>query len=63
MNTVDMPERNEIRAEIEHMKRHMDDIQEYNALQAKILRAHFEALVAEGFTPEQALDLCIEVMP
>ena len=43
---------------VEQTKRNMPLILEYITLQAKQRRAKYRALVKEGFTPEQALELC-----
>lgn len=47
----------EFAAAIEGMRRNLDNFVEHAKLTAKIKRAYFNALVAEGFTPEQALEL------
>lgn len=58
MKPIDMPERNELRAGIEYMRRHIGDIIEHAKIQAKVKKATYDALVAEGFTEAQALQLC-----
>lgn len=47
----------EFRAAIEGMKRNLDNFVEHAKLTAAIKRAYFDALVKEGFTAEQALEL------
>lgn len=50
----------EQRAAIERLKREMGNMIEAAAVIAKIRRISFEAYVKEGFTPEQALALCMK---
>ncbi len=38
--------------------RNADYLIEYNGIQARITRGKFNSLVKEGFTKEQALELC-----
>lgn len=47
----------EFAAAIEGMRRNLDNFIEHAKLTAAIKRAYFDALVKEGFTPEQALEL------
>ena len=49
---------NEIRALIGELKRDMDAQIELVGLVAKLKRATYDAYIAEGFTPGQALTLC-----
>jgi hypothetical protein len=63
MKPVNLPERNDMRAAIEMLKRHLPEWMEYTQLQAKVRKAHFEALLAEGFNEQQALELCKAVTP
>lgn len=58
MNLVDLPERNEVRAVGDRARRELEAIIENVRVIAKIRRAVFLAYVAEGFTVEQALQLC-----
>jgi hypothetical protein len=48
----------ENRAQLEMLKRNLDTLLEFNLLNAKVLRSKYQALVAEGFTEDQALSLC-----
>lgn len=47
----------EFAAAIEGMRRNLDNFIAHAKLTAAIKRAYFDALVKEGFTPEQALEL------
>jgi hypothetical protein len=58
MNLIDLPERNEVRAVGDRARRELDAILENVTLVAKIRRAAFLAYVEEGFTVDQALQLC-----
>lgn len=40
------------------MRRTLPLLTEYHQLDAKIKRAKYDALLAEGFSPDQALELC-----
>lgn len=51
-------ERDKARAALEQLKRNLPFLLEHAAIMAGIRRAAFLAYVAEGFTPEQALELC-----
>lgn len=50
--------KNEMRAELEKMKRDLPEFIEYTSVLAKIRKASFDALVEQGFTEPQALELC-----
>lgn len=63
MKPIELQARNDMRAAVEQMKRHLPELIEYAKLQAKIRKAHYDALLAEGFTAEQAIELCKAVMP
>ncbi|URA06848.1 hypothetical protein QAY90_gp17 [Xanthomonas phage Langgrundblatt2] len=47
----------EFAAAIEGLRRNLDNFVEHAKLVAAIKRAYFDALVKEGFTAEQALEL------
>lgn len=46
------------RAELEQLKRNLPTHIEFLAIHAQIIRARYLALVAQGFTEAQALELC-----
>jgi len=52
------PDKNELREALEGMKRQREEMSEYIVLTAKMRMESFIALQAEGFTDEQALELC-----
>jgi hypothetical protein len=58
MNLIDLPERNEVRAVGDRARRELEAIIENAPVIAKIRRAAFLAYINEGFTVEQALQLC-----
>lgn len=45
-------------AAIEQLRRGVPNMIEHAALVAKIKRAYYDNLISEGFTNEQALELC-----
>lgn len=50
--------RDDMKASVEMIKRTMDTWVEFGKQLARIRRAHYDAYILEGFTPEQALILC-----
>lgn len=50
----------ELRRAVETHRRNLPFLIEYQQLQAKVTRKKFEALVDEGFTDKQAIELCKE---
>jgi len=50
--------RDEMRATLEQMKRQLPVFLEYTQTLAKIRKTAFDAHVAEGFSEDQALELC-----
>lgn len=48
----------DMRGQLELMKRNLETLIEFHTLNAKILKAKFDALVAQGFDEKQALELC-----
>lgn len=50
--------KDELKASIEMLKRNMDTWLDWGKQLARIRRAHYDAYILEGFTPEQALILC-----
>lgn len=60
--TVIGGDKNEMRAALEQMKRSLPIYREHAVTLAKIRKASFDAHIAEGFTPAQALELCKSMM-
>ena len=52
------PDLVKMREALENMRDVADIIKENWKISAGIMKAKYDALVAEGFTPQQALDLC-----
>lgn len=57
-NVVHMKAKDEVQASLEMMRRELPKLIEHAALVAQVKRAYFIALVKEGFTEVQALELC-----
>ncbi len=55
---VDMPAKDDMRAAVDSLRRMLPAILENAVLIAQLRRANYDALIAEGFTPEQSLVLC-----
>jgi hypothetical protein len=55
---VTLAERNQLRGEVEGLWRKIPELIEHAQIVAKVRRASFLALIAEGFTESQALELC-----
>ncbi len=49
--------KNDMRAAIEGLRRMLPDMLQHAELIAQVKRSYYQALVKEGFTPEQALEL------
>lgn len=58
LNVVDLPKsQSDLEKAIEQFKRNMTLLIEYTVMNAKVKRAEYDALIANGFTPQQALEL------
>ena len=51
-------EQDKMQANLEQFRRNLKAIIEFNGMQARVRRASFLALIEQGFTPDQALQLC-----
>lgn len=51
-------EHDKLVAAVEQLRRNLPHLVEYHKLDAKMKKAKYDALVAEGFHPVQALELC-----
>ena len=58
IKSINLGDKDKMRAAVEEMKRSLPTWLEHAELTAKIRRASCEAHIAQGFTPEQALELC-----
>lgn len=57
-NIVDLPQHDETMAAVEGLRRALPALVQVAPTIAKIRRAHYDALVAEGLRPNEALVLC-----
>lgn len=57
-NILNLPERNATQAAGDQLRREIDAMIENQKVLAKLRRAAFLAYIEEGFTVEQALQLC-----
>lgn len=48
----------DLRANVEKMKRNFETMAEAQGVLMKLRKAAYDAAIDEGFTPDQALDLC-----
>lgn len=51
-------QKNESRAAVEALKRNLSDLKEHARLVAEIRRAGYDAYLEQGFSEDQALELC-----
>lgn len=58
MKIVDMPDKNDMRAAIEMLKRHRQDLVEMISIGAALKFHAFTEYTKAGFTAEQAIELC-----
>ena len=52
------PDKDDLKAAVAAMQRELPAFIENAKIIAKIRKASYDALIGEGFTPEQALELC-----
>lgn len=58
MNVVDLPKNpSDLEKSIAEFKKNLALLMEYTAMSAQLRRAEYNALVANGFTPQQALEI------
>ena len=50
--------KNEMLAALKEMQRNLPEIMEHISIIAQIRKANYDALIKQGFTSEQALELC-----
>lgn len=55
---LDLGDKNEMRAALEQLKRSLPVWKEQAAVIAEIRKASYDAHIEQGFTPDQALELC-----
>lgn len=58
MRVVELPAQDKLRASLEEARRNLTIAIEAAEFVAKVRRANYLALLREGFTEAQALDLC-----
>ena len=52
------PDLEKMRESVSRFREFSDIIKEDNKIRAGIIKAKYDALISEGFTPAQALELC-----
>jgi len=52
------PDLKKLRDDIENLRAMSSILKEHVVIMAGLTKAKYDALVAEGFTPQQAIDLC-----
>ena len=58
MELLKFDKENKVKSSLSEMKRNLPDILEYSIIIAKIRKANYDAYIKEGFTKQQALELC-----
>ncbi len=55
---IDLSGKNVLKGEVERMKRELPELIAYPQTRAQLTKAYHDALVQQGFSAEQALELC-----
>ena len=58
MKVIDMPDKNDMRAAVEMMRRHRGDLIEMISIGATLKFHAYSEYIKAGFTDEQAVELC-----
>ncbi len=58
ITSINLGDRDEMKANIEKMKRSLPAWVGYSAILAEARKISYDACIKQGFTPEQALELC-----
>ena len=59
---VDFVPKDEISGALDSLKRNLDSVIELNAIKAQIRWANYKCLIDAGFSEEQALGLCKDII-
>lgn len=55
---LDITDKDKMTGAIENLKRELPNMIEMGKVMAEIRKANYDACIEQGFTPEQALELC-----
>lgn len=55
---VEFPGKDDLKGALESMRRDMGSFLEFIVLTAELRKASYDACIAQGFKPEEALELC-----
>jgi len=55
---IKLKDKNDLKANLEILKRSMPELKEHIKLTAEMRKASYDSHIETGFTPEQALELC-----
>ncbi len=62
MNIVDLPETNKLESALATFKTNFKYLVEYQQLLAQLRKSSYDAHIEQGFTAEEALELCKQVV-